>query len=110
MEATKGTPTWSACEAHPFDAATGTCAGCRRRFCPTCLVSPRGPRQHPFCVPCALTAAGVRQTAARPRLAGSGRLARLPGFRSNAVVRLAVTALLASGTGLAGMNIVNALG
>ena len=106
--ATEGTSTWSACEAHPFDAATGTCAECRRKFCPSCLVYPHGPRQHPFCIPCALTAAGIRLTAARARLPGR-RLARLSGIRSSPPVRMAVALALVGGTAVTGMNIFNAL-
>jgi len=107
--ATTDTSIWSACEAHPFDPATGTCAECRRRYCASCLVYPHGRRQHPLCIPCALTAAGVRLTAARTPLPGRG-LARLPGIRSSAVVRAAVTVALGCGTGMAGLNILNALG
>ena len=110
MPADERAPDWTACEAHPFEAGTGTCAGCRRRFCASCLVFPHGPRHHPFCIPCALTAAGVRRTAARPRLAGARGLSRLPGVGSNGTVRLAVGLVLAGGTGLAGVHIVNALG
>ena len=99
----------SACDTHPFDVAAGTCAGCRRTFCPTCLVYPHGPHQHPLCIPCAVTAAGVRQTAARAPLAGTA-LPKLQGSRTVTVARMALALVLAAGTGLAGLNIVNALG
>lgn len=53
------------CEAHPFDEATDTCRSCGYDFCPECLVYAHGQNKPPYCVPCALTAAGVRSTAKR---------------------------------------------
>jgi len=99
----------SACDDHPFDVATGTCAACRRTFCATCLVYPHGPQKHPFCIPCAVTAAGVRRTAARAPVTGRA-LPRLQGSRTGTVARVVLGVVLAGGTGLAGLNIVNALG
>lgn len=52
------------CESHPFETATDTCKTCKYDFCPECLVYPHEGKD-PFCVPCALKAAGVRSTAAR---------------------------------------------
>jgi len=50
-----------ACEKHPFDGAAGTCRRCKRSWCPDCLVYSFGPRKAPFCVDCALVAAGIRR-------------------------------------------------
>jgi hypothetical protein len=77
----EGTP-WMAtstpCDKHLFEEATGMCRACRRPFCPECLVYAQGPSKPPFCIPCALTAAGVRSTAAsqarRGRRGMAGRL------------------------------------
>jgi hypothetical protein len=57
----------SACEAHPFDAAHDDCRMCGHSFCSECLVYSFGPKRPPFCVPCALAAAGVRRTGRRGR-------------------------------------------
>lgn len=51
----------AACEAHPFDPAAGTCRMCKREYCESCLVYSFGTTKPPFCVPCALEAAGVRR-------------------------------------------------
>ena len=70
--------TSASCDKHLFEEATGMCRACRRPFCPECLVYAHGPSKAPFCIPCALTAAGVRSTAAsqarRGRRGLAGRL------------------------------------
>jgi hypothetical protein len=65
------------CDAHPFDRAVGRCDSCRRSFCDDCLVDPHLVTKEIFCIPCAVSAAGVRSTAKRlPRAAASnGRVA-----------------------------------
>jgi len=55
----------ASCEIHPFDPAAGMCRTCKGEFCETCLVYSFGPKRPPFCVPCALEAAGVRRGARR---------------------------------------------
>jgi hypothetical protein len=56
------------CNTHPFDPAHAACRACKRDFCSSCLVYSFGPRKPPFCVPCALAAAGVRRQGRRTRL------------------------------------------
>jgi hypothetical protein len=65
------------CDAHPFDRAVGRCDSCRRGFCEDCLVDPGLVTKEVYCIPCAVTAAGVRRTARRnPReVASHGRVA-----------------------------------
>ena len=65
------------CDAHPFDRAVGRCDSCRRFFCPDCLVDCQLVTKEIFCIPCAVTAAGVRRNARRlPRTAAAnGRVA-----------------------------------
>jgi len=53
------------CEKHPFDEAAGTCRKCKGNWCADCLVYPFGPRKAPFCVNCALVAAGIRRYPSR---------------------------------------------
>ena len=55
------------CERHQFDRAIDRCGRCGLEFCQTCVVYPFGRRKAPFCLPCAVEAAGVRSGA------GSGR-------------------------------------
>jgi hypothetical protein len=57
----------TACEVHPFDQADDTCRSCKRDHCSSCLVYPYGPRKPPYCVACALEAAGVRRPRRRER-------------------------------------------
>ncbi|MCU1450685.1 MAG: hypothetical protein JWP02_2855 [Acidimicrobiales bacterium] len=59
------------CDKHLFEDATGMCRTCRRPYCDDCLVFTQGAKRAPMCVPCALTAAGVRSTAASRSQRGS---------------------------------------
>ncbi|MDZ7677496.1 MAG: hypothetical protein U5K29_02975 [Acidimicrobiales bacterium] len=54
------------CDKHVFEAKDATCRNCGGDFCADCLVYAHGPKKPPLCVNCALTAAGIRSTAARP--------------------------------------------
>lgn len=51
------------CERHLFDQAVDLCGRCGGEYCPDCLVYSFGPSKPPFCLPCAVEAAGVRQGA-----------------------------------------------
>ena len=53
------------CGIHHFDGAAGRCRKCGDAYCEDCLVYPQGKRRPPYCVRCALVAAGVRRA---PRL------------------------------------------
>jgi hypothetical protein len=57
----------ASCDTHPFDQADDSCRECKRSFCATCLVYSFGPKKPPYCVPCALTAAGVRRGGPKAR-------------------------------------------
>jgi hypothetical protein len=50
----------AACEKHPFDEAKAMCGRCAYHYCQDCLVFHKGPNKAPFCIPCALLAAGVK--------------------------------------------------
>jgi hypothetical protein len=56
------------CEKHPFERMERHCRACGGEFCVDCLVYSYGQKKPPYCVNCALSAAGVRSTAARPQL------------------------------------------
>jgi hypothetical protein len=51
------------CDKHLFERAADLCRECGHEFCPECLVYAFGPKQPPYCVPCAVSAAGIRRTA-----------------------------------------------
>lgn len=51
------------CERHLFDQAVDLCGRCGFEFCADCLVYSFGTKKPPFCLPCAVEAAGVRQGA-----------------------------------------------
>jgi hypothetical protein len=52
------------CTKHPFEVAENCCRNCGYDYCSECLVYAFGPKKPPFCVACALAAAGVRSNAA----------------------------------------------
>ena len=65
------------CIKHLFEEATGMCRACRRPCCADCLVYAHGPNKAPYCIPCALNAAGVRSTPAAPGRRRRGVTGRL---------------------------------
>lgn len=54
------------CDKHSFEPAERICRSCGGEFCQDCLVYSHGHRKPPYCVSCALAAAGVRASAGRP--------------------------------------------
>lgn len=54
------------CIKHPFERAEDSCRSCAKWYCGDCLVYAFGPRRPPYCIGCAIAAAGVRSTAASP--------------------------------------------
>lgn len=55
-----------ACVKHSFETAAGFCRRCENAYCTECLIYAFGPEKPPYCVTCALNAAGVRHQGARP--------------------------------------------
>lgn len=55
------------CNKHPFERAEDCCRACGSAFCGECLVYAFGPRRPPYCIGCAIAAAGVRSTAANAK-------------------------------------------
>jgi hypothetical protein len=64
------------CEKHPFERMERNCRACGGEFCADCLVYSYGPKKPPYCVNCALSAAGVRSTAARPQIRSKREIKR----------------------------------
>lgn len=51
------------CARHTFERAVDLCGACGEAFCRGCLVYAHGPKKPALCIPCALVASGVRNTA-----------------------------------------------
>lgn len=64
------------CERHSFEAAENLCRTCGYEFCHECLVYTYGPKRAPFCVRCAIAAAGVRSSAGITPKASSREIKR----------------------------------
>jgi hypothetical protein len=47
------------CQTHTHDSASGVCRTCHGEFCETCLVYSYGRGKPPYCIRCALIAAGT---------------------------------------------------
>jgi hypothetical protein len=56
----------SSCTKHQSEHAVGSCRRCADEWCTACLVYTYGPDKPPYCVSCAMVAAGVRTSGARP--------------------------------------------
>ena len=52
------------CEKHIFEESEDRCGNCGQEFCAECLVYAFGPKKPPLCIPCAVSKAGIRSTAA----------------------------------------------
>ena len=53
------------CDKHLFEEAEDRCGSCGFEFCAECLVYAFGPKRPPFCIPCAVAAAGIRSSAGK---------------------------------------------
>ena len=65
------------CEKHLFEGAEDRCGKCGYEFCGECLVYSFGPKKPPFCIPCAVAAAGIRAGAGNRPLVGARELKQL---------------------------------
>ena len=54
------------CVKHSFELSKATCRQCHNPYCDECLIYSFGPKKPPYCVTCALNAAGVRRSGATP--------------------------------------------
>lgn len=75
------------CVRHQFEPAVDRCRQCGNPFCGECLVYSFGPKEPPFCVPCALSAAGVRSTAGRAPVVNKREMKRREKERRKAAKR-----------------------
>jgi hypothetical protein len=74
------------CERHQFDRAIDRCGRCGGEFCHTCVVYPFGAKKAPYCLPCAVEAAGVRSGAGHSRPISRRERKRLDRERESAMV------------------------
>ncbi|MDZ7734394.1 MAG: hypothetical protein U5R31_16145 [Acidimicrobiia bacterium] len=63
------------------------CAECGRPYCHDCLVYAFGPKKPPLCIACAITAAGIRKGAAKPKSTSRRELRRREKERKRAEKR-----------------------
>lgn len=52
------------CDKHLFEQAEDRCGACGGEYCAECLVYSFGPKRPPYCIACAVAAAGIRSAAA----------------------------------------------
>jgi hypothetical protein len=74
------------CEKHLFEVAEDRCGTCGNEFCGECLVYSFGAKRPPFCIPCAVTAAGIRSGASTTTMSRKG-LRRMERDRRSALKR-----------------------
>ena len=57
-------PAVANCHTHPTERVAGTCRSCLNEYCDHCLVFSYGRAKPPYCIQCALEAAGVKPATA----------------------------------------------
>jgi hypothetical protein len=72
------------CDKHLFEAAEDRCGKCGYEFCGECLVYAFGAKKPPFCIPCAVAAAGIRSNAGIRPMADARELKALRKERRSA--------------------------
>ena len=72
------------CFVHNFEIGEARCRNCGNEYCNECLVYAFGPSKPPYCVGCALAAAGVRSNAGRPPTLSRREIRRLEKERRRA--------------------------
>ena len=72
------------CVKHHFDMAEGQCRRCGYLFCGRCLVFSRGPSKPPYCLSCAVAAAGIRSNAGNIPIASRRELRQAEKLRRKA--------------------------
>jgi hypothetical protein len=75
------------CDKHLFEGAEDRCGKCGYEFCGECLVYSFGPKKPPFCIPCAVAAAGIRTNAGIRPMADQRQLKQLKKERRSALRR-----------------------
>jgi hypothetical protein len=81
------------CHVHNFELAEARCRNCGHEFCNECLVYAFGANKPPYCVACALAAAGVRSNAGRQPAMSRREIRKLEKERKRAEKRQAEEAV-----------------
>jgi hypothetical protein len=76
------------CDKHLFEGAEDRCGKCGYEFCGECLVYSFGAKKPPFCIPCAVAAAGIRSNAGVRPIADASELKALRKERRSAARKL----------------------
>lgn len=90
----------SSCTKHQSEHAVGSCRRCAAEWCTACLVYTYGPDKPPYCVSCAMVAAGVRTSGARP--VASRRQLKAQAKAQRKAEKLAAKAAAATSNGSSG--------
>src|SRR3954469_12230568 len=77
------------CEKHIFETSEDRCGRCGHEFCGAGPVYSFGPKKPPFCIQCAVAAAGIRSNAGVPPALGRRELKMMNRERMAALKRLA---------------------
>jgi hypothetical protein len=72
------------CHKHPHEMGAAFCGRCGQSWCADCLVYSFGPKKPPYCVSCAMVAAGVRSTAALPAMPRKQLKAQMKALKAEA--------------------------
>jgi hypothetical protein len=72
------------CDKHLFEGAEDRCGRCGYEFCGECLVYAFGAKKPPYCIPCAVAAAGIRSNAGVRPMADARELKALRKERRSA--------------------------
>lgn len=72
------------CDKHLFEGAEDRCGKCGYEFCGECLVYSFGAKKPPFCIACAVAAAGIRSNAGIRPMADARELKALRKERRSA--------------------------
>ncbi len=72
------------CYRHGFELAEARCRNCGLSYCSECLVYSFGANKPPYCISCALAAAGVRSSAAVNTTASKRELRKMERERKKA--------------------------
>jgi len=72
------------CDKHLFEGAEDRCGKCGYEFCGECLVYSFGAKKPPYCIPCAVAAAGIRSNAGIRPMADARELKALRKERRSA--------------------------
>jgi hypothetical protein len=72
------------CHKHPHEMGVTLCARCGQSWCADCLVYPFGTKKPPYCMGCAMVAAGVRSSGVLPAMPRKELKAQMKALKAQA--------------------------